>query len=70
MSLLNNKDFLYDLVLNRSNFKNLAGKSIFITGSTGFLGKWILHALAFINNKNNLDLKLYLLVRDKKKLLS
>tara|TARA_B100000963_G_C22623061_1_gene670927 strand:- start:269 stop:1321 length:1053 start_codon:yes stop_codon:yes gene_type:complete len=69
MSLLNNKDFLCDLVLNRSNFKNLAGKSIFITGSTGFLGKWILHALAFINNKNNLDLKLYLLVRDKKKII-
>ena len=35
----------------RDEIEKLAGKSLFITGGTGFFGKWILESLVFANQK-------------------
>lgn len=40
------------------------GKKIFITGGTGFFGKWLLEAFKFFNEEKNLDCKLTVLSRN------
>jgi nucleoside-diphosphate-sugar epimerase len=42
----------------------LRGKSIFITGGTGFFGKWLLGGLLFASDELDFDLKLTVLSRD------
>lgn len=42
-------------------FKN---KKIFLTGGTGFFGKWILTAIKFLNEKYNLNASVTILTRD------
>ena len=65
-----NNNSLLKLVFNGSSYRYLEKKSIFVTGSTGFLGKWIIQVLIYLNYYYNLNLKVYLLVRDKKKSLT
>lgn len=45
-------------------------KKIFITGGTGFFGKWIVDAFIYANNKLSLNLQITLLVRNKSKCIS
>jgi len=45
-------------------------KSIFITGGTGFFGKWLLYTLARANEDKNLNLKVHVLSRYPKKFVS
>lgn len=42
----------------------MRGRSIFITGGTGFFGKWILETLAWANNELNLNAKVTILTRN------
>ena len=55
-----------DLFLSffNSNFKKLENKIFFITGATGFIGKWILGALLIANDNFSLNLKIYILSRN------
>jgi nucleoside-diphosphate-sugar epimerase len=45
-------------------FDNLKGRRIFITGGTGFFGKWILETLAKANSDLKLNLEVVILTRD------
>src|SRR5205085_619682 len=42
----------------------LAGKRIFMTGGTGFIGRWMLSALADANRRFGLDVQIDVLTRD------
>jgi dTDP-glucose 4,6-dehydratase len=46
-------------------WESFRGKSIFLTGGTGFFGKWILHSFIYINQKLELNAKLIVLTRNK-----
>jgi len=45
-------------------------RMFFITGGTGFFGKWLLSSFLYINKKKNLSNKAIVLTRDKKSFLS
>lgn len=47
----------------------LRGRSLFITGATGFFGKWLLYTLARANSELNLNLSVHVLSRDPQKFL-
>lgn len=55
-----------DEILGRGEayFRRLAGERIFITGGTGFFGRWLLEALTFADVRLGLGLKLTVLSRD------
>lgn len=46
------------------SFSVLNNRSILITGGTGFVGKWIVEMISYINSFSSLNIKLYLLGRD------
>ena len=48
----------------RPEFEKLRSKVIFISGATGFIGKNILESILWINEKNNLDLKIFAISRN------
>lgn len=48
----------------QSLFQNLAGKRIFMTGGTGFIGRWMLEALFEANRRKGLGVEVDLLTRD------
>ena len=48
----------------QSLFQNLAGKRIFMTGGTGFIGRWMLDALFEANRREGLGVEVDLLTRD------
>jgi len=47
-----------------AELEELRGKSLFLTGGTGFFGKWLLGGLLFANDELSLDLKLSVLSRN------
>ena len=48
-------------------FSNLENQTILITGGTGFIGKWMAEMIAYLNQVENLNIKLYLLSRNSEK---
>ena len=46
------------------SWRAIKGQSIFITGGTGFIGKWLLATLLDANEKLNLDCSITVLSRD------
>ncbi len=46
-------------------WESFRGSSIFLTGGTGFFGKWILNSFLYINQKLELNAKLIILTRNK-----
>lgn len=50
-----------------SNYKKLKNTSFFITGATGFVGKWLVGALITANENFSLNMKIYILSRDPEK---
>ena len=52
------------LRLARNEFEQLRGKSIFVTGGTGFFGKWLTGALCHADAELGLSLRLTVLSRD------
>ena len=51
-------------VLGISSWRALTGQSIFITGGTGFIGKWLLATLLDANEKLSLDCRITVLSRN------
>ena len=47
-------------------FKELKGKVIFITGGTGFFGKWLASYLKFLNEEKFLEIRVIFLTRETK----
>lgn len=67
MSLAKNKIVFEDCkssCVEIESFSILENQSIFVTGGTGFIGKWIAEMVSYINFSSNLNIKLYLLGRD------
>ncbi len=56
-----------DYILQNVDFKKFSKKDIFLTGATGFFGKWILEALCYANAVYHLDSKIWVLSRNSKK---
>jgi dTDP-glucose 4,6-dehydratase len=69
-SSLSKEDIDFLLKFSENLFKNLAGKKIFISGATGFFGKWLVQTLTLVNLKMGLNLELHLLSRNWKKFLN
>lgn len=57
-------DLTHILHQAQADLEALRGKSLFITGGTGFFGKWLLAGLLFGNDELGLDLKLTVLSRN------
>lgn len=51
-------------------WEELKGKTIFLTGGTGFFGKWLLESFLFANDSLSLDAKMIVLSRDPVSFLS
>jgi len=58
------RDFAHIVLHAGADLEALRGKSLFITGGTGFFGKWLLGSLVHASMELNLDLKLTVLSRD------
>lgn len=67
MKIENDLEFIYKKIENIC--KNFENKTIFMTGGTGFFGKWFLHFFIFLKEKKNINLKVYTLSRDPKRFL-
>jgi dTDP-glucose 4,6-dehydratase len=50
-------------------WESFRGKSIFLTGGTGFFGKWLLESFIYINEKLNLNSSITVLSRNPQKFL-
>lgn len=55
-------EFILDRSENR--LRRLAGERIFLTGGTGFFGRWLLETLTWANDRLKLDLRITVLIRD------
>lgn len=51
-------------IANHVDFSELKNKKIFITGGTGFFGKWMLESLLFANDLHKLNVKATVLTRN------
>ena len=57
-------DLDHILVHTRDVWDELRGKNIFVTGGTGFFGRWLLESFAHANNALQLDARMVVLSRD------
>lgn len=57
-------DLAHIMRLGAAEFELLRGKSLFITGGTGFFGKWLVGALCRANEELDLGLRVTILSRD------
>lgn len=58
------EDLDHVLLHTKPLWSDVKGKTIFITGGTGFFGKWLLNSFVYINNKLSLNNKLIVLTRN------
>jgi nucleoside-diphosphate-sugar epimerase len=65
MKKLPAEDLEYIYQNTQDIWESFRGKSIFLTGGTGFFGKWILNSFIYINQKLKLNAKLIVLTRNK-----
>ena len=61
---LTEKDLNHILVNTRNLWKKLAGRKIFVTGGTGFFGKWMLESFNWANKQLNLNSQMLVLTRN------
>ena len=64
MNRLPIEDLNHILLQINEDLLKLKGSNIYITGGTGFIGKWIVESLIYANEKQNLGLNLTILTRD------
>jgi len=57
-------DLDYILIHTQGLWEELRGKRLFITGGTGFFGRWLLESFALANKKFNLNASVCVLTRD------
>jgi nucleoside-diphosphate-sugar epimerase len=69
MKPLPSEDLEHILVHTRSLWERVRGKSIFVSGGTGFFGVWLLESLVYCNRKLRLGLSATILTRDREALL-
>jgi nucleoside-diphosphate-sugar epimerase len=60
------EDLFYISQMLSDDFLALKDSNIFITGGTGFIGKWILESIIYGNNNLNLNIKVTVLTRNYK----
>ena len=63
------EDFRHILDHTQPVWKQVAGKVIFLTGGTGFFGKWLLDSFLYANNHLSLNAKMIVLSRSPDKFL-
>lgn len=68
-SVISRDDLQNVLSHTRSVWKQLQGKRIFVTGGTGFFGKWLLESFAFANAELELGAELVALTRRRQQFL-
>ncbi len=61
---LNDADLAHILSHTEEVWGEIAGQRIFLTGGTGFFGKWLMESFAFANDRLALGAKLVVLTRD------
>ena len=64
MKRISEEDLLHVLKHTEEIWPVYKNKSIFITGATGFFGKWLLETFIFINQKLKLNASVCALSRD------
>ena len=64
------EDLSYVLKNTGSIWQGLDGKSLFITGGTGFFGKWLLESISFAIREYSLNLQVFVLSRNPDKFKS
>jgi nucleoside-diphosphate-sugar epimerase len=69
-SALFREDLRSVLIHARHAWEQLRGQRIFVTGGTGFFGKWLLESFAFANAELDLGAELVTLTRHKRRFLS
>lgn len=65
--LISEKDWAEIRKNSGSDFEALRGQRIFLTGATGFFGKWLLNAFTRANTELNLGMEILALSRDPEK---
>lgn len=58
------KDLEHILIHTKDIFENFRNKTIFVTGGTGFFGKWFLETFAYANEKLNINYKIIVVSRN------
>lgn len=69
MKRIEESDLMHVLQHTRDIWEPVKGKSVFITGGTGFFGKWLLESFLYINKKLALNATVLALSRDPDKFL-
>lgn len=64
MKPLPSEDLQYVDRVNALHWPKLAGQTVFVTGGTGFVGRWLVESILFANDSRGLGLKLLVLTRD------
>jgi len=59
------EDFEHILTQTHDLWESISGKTIFVTGGTGFFGVWLQMSFVFINRKLNLNARMIILTRNK-----
>jgi nucleoside-diphosphate-sugar epimerase len=59
---LKDKQYIYDRCIGI--FQSLKDKSVFISGGTGFIGKWFIESIIYANKEFSLNIKLTVLSRN------
>ena len=62
MDKINPTAKLLKLIFDSTNYKHLIDSSMFITGSTGFLGSALLKSIDYINREKKTNIKIFLLL--------
>lgn len=66
---ISNHDLSEILNYSKSSLEKMRNKNIFITGATGFFGKWLMQALSASNDRLNLNIQITILTRNSDKAL-
>ncbi len=61
---------LKTIISQKVDFYKLTNKSVLVTGATGMLASYYVYTLMYLNDTYNYDIKIYALVRDKRKFMS
>lgn len=62
------KKDLEDLISRNNDYKKLRNKTVLITGANGMLASYCMYYLMYLNDINNMNIKIYALVRNREKL--
>jgi dTDP-glucose 4,6-dehydratase len=64
------KDQEHIITHSKELWEELRGKSIFVTGGTGFFGKWLLESFLLVNQSFELNSNIVVLTRNSQSFLN